>query len=175
MSKRENFMQEFIRTIDRFTEWTGKILLWFPWMIAGIIMWEIILRTFFNLPTLWAHELSLMVFGALSILAGAYAHKYRAHVSMDLFYSHLSRRGKMIMDLITFPFFLCFCGLLLWKGWDFAWRSTLLWERSQSNWAPLIWPIKMTIPLGALLIILQAVSNLLSDIAAVLAEKGEEK
>ncbi|NWF54180.1 MAG: TRAP transporter small permease subunit [Syntrophaceae bacterium] len=168
-------MQDFIRGINRITEWSGKILLWFPWVVAGIIMWEIVLRTFFNLPTLWAHELSLMVFGALSILGGAYAHKDRAHVSMDLFYSHLSRRRKLIMDLITFPFFLGFCGLLMWKGWDFAWRSTLLWERSQSNWAPLIWPIKMTIPLGALLIILQGVSNLLSDITAVLAEKEKGK
>jgi TRAP-type mannitol/chloroaromatic compound transport system permease small subunit len=168
-------MQGFIRAINRVTEWSGKILLWFPWMVAGIILWEIILRTFFNLPTIWAHELSLMVFGALSILAGAYAHKYRGHVNMDLFYSRLSPRGKMIMDLITFPFFLCFCGILLWKGWSFAWRSILLWELSQSNWAPLIWPIKLTIPLGALLIILQGVSNLLSDITSVLARKGEGK
>jgi TRAP-type mannitol/chloroaromatic compound transport system permease small subunit len=168
-------MQDFIRAINRVTEWSGKILLWFPWVVAGIIMWEIILRTFFNLPTIWAHELSLMVFGALSVLAGAYAHKYRGHVNMDLFYSRLSPRGKMIMDLITFPFFLCFCGILLWKGWGFAWRSIVIWEYSQSNWAPLIWPIKLTIPLGALLIILQGVSNLLSDITSVLAGKGEGK
>jgi TRAP-type mannitol/chloroaromatic compound transport system permease small subunit len=168
-------MQGFIRAINRVTEWSGKILLWFPWIVAGIILWEIILRTFFNLPTIWAHELSLMVFGALSVLAGAYAHKYRGHVNMDLFYSRLSPRGKMIMDLITFPFFLCFCGILLWKGWSFAWRSIVIWEYSQSNWAPLIWPIKLTIPIGALLIILQGVSNLLSDITSVLARKGEGK
>ena len=168
-------MQGFIRAINRVTEWSGKILLWFPWIVAGIILWEIILRTFFNLPTIWAHELSLMVFGALSVLAGAYAHRYRGHVNMDLFYSRLSPRGKMIMDLITFPFFLCFCGILLWKGWSFAWRSIVIWEYSQSNWAPLIWPIKLTIPIGALLIILQGVSNLLSDIISVLARKGEGK
>ncbi|KPK90432.1 MAG: hypothetical protein AMJ94_09400 [Deltaproteobacteria bacterium SM23_61] len=168
-------MRDLIRAINRVTEWSGKILLWFPWIVAGIILWEIILRTFFNLPTIWAHELSLMVFGALSILAGAYAHKYRGHVNMDLFYSRLSPRGKMIMDLITFPFFLCFCGILLWKGWNFAWRSIVIWEYSQSNWAPLIWPIKLTIPIGALLIILQGVSNLLSDISSVLARKGEGK
>jgi TRAP-type mannitol/chloroaromatic compound transport system permease small subunit len=168
-------MQGFIRAINRVTEWSGKILLWFPWIVAGIILWEIILRTFFNLPTIWAHELSLMVFGALSVLAGAYAHRYRGHVNMDLFYSRLSPRGKMIMDLITFPFFLCFCGILLWKGWSFAWRSIVIWEYSQSNWAPLIWPIKLTIPIGALLIILQGVSNLLSDITSVLARKGEGK
>lgn len=168
-------MQGLIRAINRVTEWSGKILLWFPWIVAGIILWEIILRTLFNLPTIWAHELSLMVFGALSVLAGAYALKYRGHVNMDLFYSRLSPRGKMIMDLITFPLFLCFCGILLWQGWSFAWRSIMIWEYSQSNWAPLIWPIKLTIPIGALLIILQGVSNLLSDITSVLARKEDGK
>jgi TRAP-type mannitol/chloroaromatic compound transport system permease small subunit len=167
-------MKDFIRWVNLVTEWSGRILLWFPWIVGGIILWEIILRTFLNLPTIWAHELSLMVFGALSILAGAYAHKYRGHVSMDLFYSRLSPRGKTILNLITFPFFLCFCGILLWKGWEFAWRSIILWERSQSNWAPLIWPIKLTIPLGALMITLQGVSNLLSDIAAFFSEKKGE-
>jgi len=92
-----------------------------------------------------------------------------------LFYAHLSPRGKLILDAITFPFFLIFCGILLWKGWEFAWRSIKMWEYSHSNWAPLIWPIKLTIPLGALLIILQGLSNLLSDFMAISSGKREGK
>ncbi len=168
-------MGSLVRMINRIVEGSGRILMWFPWVVMGIIIWEIILRYFLGLPTIWAHELSLMVFGAVSILGGAYAHKYRAHVNMDLFYSRLSRRGRLILDIVTFPFFLIFCGILLWKGWDFAWRSVLSWEYSQSNWAPLIWPIKLTIPLGALLIILQAISNLLADIAEFSSGKGGER
>jgi TRAP-type mannitol/chloroaromatic compound transport system permease small subunit len=165
-------MGSLIRVINRIVEGSGWILMWFPWLVMAIIIWEISLRYFLGLPTIWAHELSLMFFGAVSILGGAYAQKYRAHVNMDLFYSRLSRRRRLILDIITFPFFLIFCGILLWKGWDFAWRSLLSWEYSQSNWAPLIWPIKMTIPLGALLIILQGISNLVSDIKEL--SSGEE-
>jgi len=168
-------MRNLIRIVNQVVEWSGMVLLWFPWVVTFIIIWEIVLRYVFNLPTIWAHELSLMVFGALSMLGGAYAHKHRAHVNMDLFYAHLSPRGKLILDAITFPFFLIFCGILLWKGWEFAWRSIRLWEYSHSNWAPLIWPIKLTIPLGALLIILQGLSNLLSDFMAISSGKREGK
>jgi TRAP-type mannitol/chloroaromatic compound transport system permease small subunit len=175
LSKGRMEMSSLIRMINLTVERSGWILMWFPWAVTGIIVWEIILRYFLGLPTIWAHELSLMIFGAVSMLGGAYAHKYRAHVNMDLFYSRLSRRGRLILDIITFPFFLSFCGILLWKGWDFAWRSVLTWEYSQSNWAPLIWPIKLIIPLGALLILLQGISNLLSDIREFFSGKGEEK
>jgi TRAP-type mannitol/chloroaromatic compound transport system permease small subunit len=170
--KRRSCMQGFIRRVDQINEWIGKVLLWLPWMITAIIIWEVVGRYFFNKPTIWAHELSLMVFGALSMVGGAYAHKYRAHVNMDLFYARLSPKGKAILDLITFPFFLIFCGVILWKGWEFAWRSIIIWEYSQSNWEPLLWPIKLTIPVGALLLILQGLSNLISDLAKVYSRKG---
>ena len=165
-------MQGFIRMVDRINEWTGKVLMWLPWMITAIIIWEIAGRYFFNKPTIWAHEMSLMAFGALSMVGGAYAHKYRAHVNMDLFYAHLSTKGRAILDLVTFPFFLIFCGIILWKGGEFAWRSIIMWEHSMSNWEPLIWPIKLTIPIGALLLILQGLSNLISDLAKVYSRKG---
>jgi TRAP-type mannitol/chloroaromatic compound transport system permease small subunit len=168
-------MQNFVRIVNKISEGTGHVLLWFPWLITAIIMWEIILRAVFNRPTIWAHELGLMVFGALSMLGGGYAHKYRAHVNMDLVYARLSGRGKTLLDIITFPLLALFCAILLWKGWVYAWRSIVIWEYSQSNWAPLVWPIKLTIPVGAALLFLQGLSNLISDIAANISGKGANR
>jgi len=168
-------MQRFIRLVNGFIEWTGHVLLWFPWLITAIIMWEIILRALLNRPTIWAHELGLMVFGALSMMGGAYAHKYRAHVNMDLVYARWSPRGKAIWDLITFPFFFIFCAIILWKGWVYALRSMVIWEYSQSNWAPLVWPIKLTIPVGAALLLLQGLANLISDLSGANWGKGADR
>ena len=164
-------MRNYIRIINAINEWSAKVLMWLPWVVTAVIMWEIFLRVAFNLPTIWAHELGLMVFGALSMLGGAYALRNRGHVNMDLFYARLSPKGKVVLDIITFPFFLLFCGVLLWIGGAFAWRSVRILEFSQSNWAPPLWPIKLTIPLGALLILLQGISNLASDILAVIDRK----
>lgn len=164
-------MEKFASVINKITEFLGNLLIWFSWAIGGIIMWEIILRVVFNRPTVWAHELSIMIFGTLSMLAGSYAHKYRGHVNMDLFYARLSPQKKAIWDAITFPFFAIFCVILIWKGWGMAWRAIVTWELSQSTWAPILWPIKITIPIGATLLFLQGMVIFFIDLKKALTEK----
>ena len=166
-------MRACIRIISKITDVSGLILMWFPWILTVIIVWEIIMRNLFNRPTIWAHEISVMVFAVLTIASGAYALKEKAHVNMDLFYTHLTDRGKAIMNIITFPAFFIFAGVLLWLGWDFAVRSVMLQERSISTWHPLIWPVKLSIPLGAGLLLLQGIGLLMSDILTLI--DGERK
>jgi TRAP-type mannitol/chloroaromatic compound transport system permease small subunit len=172
-SEKGEKMRSFIRGVNKISEVSGSILMWFAWILTLIIMWEVIARTFFNHPTVWAHELSGMVFGALSILGGAYTLRYKGHVNMDLFYINRTPRGKAIMDVITFPFFFVFCLTIIWLGWEFAWRSVQILELSQSDWAPPLWPIKLTIPLGALLLLIQGIANLLNDIMIIKTGEGE--
>jgi TRAP-type mannitol/chloroaromatic compound transport system permease small subunit len=115
----------------------------------------------------------VMVFGALTILSGAYTLKEKAHVNMDLFHMRLSDRGKAIVDVITFPFFLLFACVLLWLGWDFAVRSVMLFEKSISNWHPPIWPVKLMIPLGALLLLLQGLAKFMTDLSTIIDTNRE--
>jgi TRAP-type mannitol/chloroaromatic compound transport system permease small subunit len=167
-------MHSFVKFTNKISEWSGEILMWFAWILTFIIMWEIIARTFFNSPTTWAHEASVMVFAALTILSGAYTLRYRGHVNMDLFYMNRTARQKAILDVISFPFFLAFCITIIWLGWEFAFRSVKALEISQSDWAPPLWPIKLAIPLGGLLLLLQGCSNLISDIYTAVTGKGVE-
>lgn len=164
----------FVHIANNVSQWSGKLLVWLAWAITAVIICELILRGIFNHPTTWAHETSMMVFGTLSILGGAYALRHRAHVNMDLFYGRLSPRGKAILDAATFPLFLAFCGVLLWKGGEFAWRSIKLWEISITYWHPIIWPVKCMIPVGALLILLQGVGKFVSDLFTAVTRKGVE-
>jgi TRAP-type mannitol/chloroaromatic compound transport system permease small subunit len=62
---------------------------------------------------------------------------------------------------------------ILWLGWEFAWRSFKILEVSQSDWAPPLWPIKFTIPLGAFLLLIQGIANLCNDILIIKTGKGE--
>lgn len=112
-----------------------------------------------------------MIFGALSMLGGSYAHKCRGHVNMDLFYARLSPKKKARWDVITFPFFCLFGIILIWKGGAFAWRAIITGELSQSTWAPILWPIKLTIPVGGLLLLLQGIANLISDVQNAFSKK----
>ena len=168
-------MRKLVNIINTISTFSSKLLFLLPWAIALIIFWEIILRWVFNHPTVWAHESSQMIFGALAILGGAYALRRRVHVNMDLIYSCMSRRTKAILDLITFILFLLpFCSILMWKGWGLFTYSFGLREISISDWGPPLWPIKFTIPLGAFLILLQGVGNFISDIYTAITGKGIE-
>ena len=160
-------MQSLVHLINNISGWSGKLLLLVPWAITAVIVLEITLRSILGKPTIWAHETSVMIFGVYSILAGAYALRYRAHVNMDLFYSRLSTRGKAILDVATFPLFLVLGGVLLWQGAEFAWRSIMLQEVSVSYWKPPIWPIKCTIVIGVFLILLQGIGKFASDILII--------
>ncbi len=166
-------MRGIIRFISKTVDISGWILMWFPWILTVIIVWEVILRNFFNHPTIWAHEISVMVFAVLTITSGAYTLKEKAHVNMDLFYGSLSVRGKAIADIITFPAFFVFAGILLWLGWDFAMRAVEMKETSISTWHPIIWPVKLMIPLGALLLLLQGTAMFMSNILTLI--NGERK
>lgn len=164
-------MRVFIRIVEKIIDVSGLILMWFPWILTVIIVWELIMRNGFNHPTVWAHEVSVMFFGALAITAGAYALKERAHVNMDLFYLKLSERGKAIMNIIVFPAFFVFVIIILWLGWEFAIRAIRLNERSISTWSPIIWPVKLMIPVGAFLLLIEGIALLFKDILTLISKE----
>lgn len=150
--------ERLLGLIDNINEWSGRIIGPLCLVMMAVLMWEITLRYFFNKPTIWAHELSGMLFGAYFILGGGYALRHQAHVNMDLFYSRLSPRGKALANLVGSLLFFIFCGLMLWKGVQMAWISLLARETTHSFWEPPWYPLKMTIPLGAFLILLQGLA-----------------
>lgn len=164
-------MRVFIRIVDKIIDVSGLILMWFPWILTVIIVWELILRNGFNHPTVWAHEISVMFFAVLTITAGAYTLKERAHVNMDLFYINLSTRGKAIMNILVFPAFFVFVVIILWLGWEFALRAIQLNERSISTWSPLIWPVKLMIPVGAFLLLIEGIALLFKDILTLTSKE----
>lgn len=160
--------------IDSISERSGRIISYGAVLIMVIILWEIVARYAFNRPTVWAHELSQFIFGAFFMLAGAYALRHRAHVSMDMLYARQSVRTRAIMDVAASVLFFLFCGVLLWQGVILAWRALEIWERTYSAWAPPIFPVKLMIPIGAFLILLQGWVDLMRNIR-ISTKQGQEE
>ena len=158
--------------IDMISEWSGKLVSFLLLPLIAFIVYDVLMRYVFNRPTDWAHELSYLMFGTIWIMGGAYALVKGSHVKMEVIYNRLPLRRRAIIDLITAPLFFVFIGILLWKGWDLAWSSVLRLEHSNSFWSPPIYPVKMMIPLGAFLLLLQGVVRFIRD--AITATTGRE-
>jgi TRAP-type mannitol/chloroaromatic compound transport system permease small subunit len=163
-----------IRTVDRFTDWTGTAVSWLSVPLVGAVAWEVISRYAFNAPTIWAFDATYMLYGTLFMLGAAYALQKGAHIRTDFFWEQFSVRAKGWIDTVAYLLFF-FPGLtaLLVIGSNealYAWRIN---ETSdQTAWRPLLWPFKAVVPLACLLLLIQGFSELLKSL--YMARTGRE-
>lgn len=156
-----------LSVINKINEWAGKLS---SFLIVGLIaamVWGVMLRYVFDSPVIWADEMSLFLFSGYIMLGGGYALLHEAHVNVPILHDHLRPRTRATVDLITSVLFFCFCGVLLWKGVDMAWSSLQEWEHSFSVWGPPIYPVKLTIPVGAFLLLLQGLAKFIRDLMVI--------
>jgi TRAP-type mannitol/chloroaromatic compound transport system permease small subunit len=165
-------MKKFLKFIDRMNELIGKAISFLILVLIIVIVYEIFVRYILNSPTIWAHEVSQMVYGAYVILLGGYLQQRKGHVNVDILYLRFKPRTRAMIDLFTWLLFFAFCGVILVKGGEMAWDSFLYRETDPTAFAPPIYPLKMLIPLGALLLLLQGLVKYIGDIK--LAVTGKE-
>ena len=154
-----------IRTIDIIVEYTGYIftLLAIPLIFANVV--EVIARYAFDDPTIWALDLTTMSFGALFMLGCGAALLKGAHVRTDMLWDKFSDRTKGLIDTIAYVvFFLPTMAVLFFISIDDFLYALDINERSNSGaWAPALWPLRVIIPMTALLLFIQGISELLKS------------
>lgn len=154
-----------IQYIELLSKWTGKTCSWMILGIIGTIGYEVVSRYFFNKPTAWAHELSTMLFGSYCILVGAYTHLNNGHVRMDALYRRLSPKMQAKFDFFTGIPALCFLIIFFIIVTQFAIKSWKIREfSSMTSWAPPLYPLKMAIAVGVLLLIFQQVAVMIRSL-----------
>jgi TRAP-type mannitol/chloroaromatic compound transport system permease small subunit len=166
-----NKQNAFLEIIDRVNDWLGRILAFGILPIFVLVFGEVIWRYFLKSPTVWANELTQLIFGAYALLCGGYILRWKGHINVDILYSRFSTKGKAIVDIATSVLFFLFCGMILLFGGSLAWESLESLEHSQSAWNPPIYPVKLMLPVGAALILLQGIAKLIRDILTVALSK----
>ena len=156
--------------IDRFSDAVGLAVAWLNVPLVLAVAYEVIARYFFNAPTIWAYDVTYMLYAAIFMLGAAYALHKGAHIRTDFFFESWSTRTKGLIDSIAyiglfFPSLIVF----LFVSADDAWYAFVLGETSeQTPWRPLLWPFKTIIPLTCLLLIIQGVSEVIKSLHAAL-------
>jgi TRAP-type mannitol/chloroaromatic compound transport system permease small subunit len=157
-------MRGYIFVVDLVNRRVGRVIMYGMFAIMAILLWSSLSKTFFN-PSLWTLEMAQFAMVGYYILGGPYAIQTDANVRMDLFYGSWPARRKAWFDVFTVFFLLFYLAVLLWGGID----STLYsfqygGERSPSAWRPYLWPIKVIMVVGIMLMIFQSVSEFFKDI-----------
>ena len=152
-----------IRRIDRFSDVTGKLISLSMLYLVATITYECFARYLFNAPTVWVLESSYMTNGSAFMLGTAYALHKGAHVRTDMLYEKFSQRKKGWIDLVSYlALFYPALVILMAISIDDVWYSYSIHELSeQTPWRPIMWPFRAAIPLAALLLMVQGVSETL--------------
>lgn len=167
-------LRKIRKVIDTVDDFVGSIAKYVLLAILFCMTFEVIARYGFNSPTIWALDLSKQFLCALGALSGGYVMLYNQHVRVDVFYGSWSDRTKGIVDIITCGLYLIFMVLLVYQTFIAAIDSWAFHERAATVFAPPLYYIKTIIPIGACLILLQAIAKLFHDIIAVVTGESED-
>ena len=162
------WMSRTIVAIDTFSLWVGRLVSWLLVPLMFAMVYEVFARYLFTAPTLWAYDISRMIYGAMFVLGAAYALSKGVHIRSDFLYRKwpVQTQGKVdsaLYLLCYFPALLIF----LWVSSQWAWTSVTRFERgTDTAWMPLLGPLKSALPIGIAFLIVQGVSELLKSLHA---------
>lgn len=156
-----------VTAINRFFYQTAK---WVIFVIVPVMLFEVVRRYIFSSPTVWATELSTLLFGPYFLLGGPYLLHTGGHVAVDLLKSKAGPRTALAMEVVALLSALAFAVLLTVYSVPQALNSFDLRETSFSAWNPQIWPYKAMLPLASFLLTLQA----LAEAILLFSESGRD-
>lgn len=157
-----------VRVIDKFTDATGTLVAWLNVPLVLAVSYEVIARYAFSAPTIWAFDVTYMLYATIFMLGAAYALHKGAHIRTDFYYERWSVRTRGMIDAVAYLLlFFPSLVILLTVGGNEAWYAFSIGETSeQTPWRPLLWPFKTVVPLTMLLLLIQGVSETIKCVYA---------
>jgi TRAP-type mannitol/chloroaromatic compound transport system permease small subunit len=153
--------------LDNINEWVGKLFSWLVFLLTIVMFIEVLMR-YIGMPTTWGFETIKFLFGAHFMLVAGYGLLYGSHVRIDLVSSRMPKITELIISLICYLcLFMPFLFVWLYFGWDYFLNSWTISEKSWSAWGPPLYPIKLVIPLTALFLIIQGLSEIIKTIVMI--------
>ena len=158
------YLMGFVKFIDFLNDLVGRLVSYLVVPLTFIIVYEVVVRYFFSSPTIWAWDVNMYLGGLMLILGGGYAHLNKGHVNVEFILEKWEQKNKVLIDIILSPFIIIPLVILFMYSLDASIYSFKIKEHHTSLWEPPIYPLRMAIPVGSLLFLLQSVSRLISDI-----------
>ncbi|MFO8031379.1 MAG: TRAP transporter small permease subunit [Desulfohalobiaceae bacterium] len=168
-----NVLNKILYYCEVFIEWTGRVVCWLIFILMALAVFEVVTRRLLGNPTVWTFEMSGFLLAGTTMLGLAYTQLHYGHVNIDFIYDRLSRRAQAILNIITFfPYLFLYCYIFLHLGTKFAAKSWARLETASTAWSPPVYPVKTVLPVGAALLLLIGLVQLIQNI--IIAVKGKE-
>lgn len=154
------------RAIDRLSNFVGRITMWLILIVVLISAGNAIIRKVFDVSSNAWLEVQWYLFAAVFLLAAGYVFLHNAHVRIDFISSRLSARARNWIDVLGITLILIpLCLIIINLSWPLFYNAWATGEGSQNAGGLIRWPVFLMMPLGFLLLLLQACSELIKRVA----------
>lgn len=161
-----NALLTLSRRIDALTERIGKSAIWLVLIVVLISAGNAIMRYTIHYSSNALLEIQWYLFGLIFFCCSGYTLLRNEHVRIDLISGRFSRRNQALPTYSESWFFLsCWMAVVIMiLSWPVFVNALHSGEMSNSAGGLIIWPARLMVPAGFLLLILQAVSELIKRI-----------
>jgi TRAP-type mannitol/chloroaromatic compound transport system permease small subunit len=151
-----------IPALDALSDGVGRAVAWLTLLMVAVTCLVVVLRYFFGTGRIWLQESITWMHAAVFLLGAAYALRTSDHVRVDVFYRRASSRARAWIDLLGVLLLLApTCAFLLYASYDYVLASWQIRESSrEAGGLRGLYLLKSLIPLAAVLLLLQGLSEL---------------
>lgn len=160
--------------IDSLNEAVGKTAYWLVLVAVVVSAGNAIVRyTFDSSSNAWL-ELQWYLFSAVFLLCSGYTLLRNEHIRIDILAGRFSLRTQAWIDVIgTAVFLLPMALLIMVLSWPVVADSYRIHEISSNAGGLLRWPVKILLPIGFLLLVLQGFSELIKRTAFLMGLRDD--
>ena len=154
------------RGIDWMNEQVGRLVYWLVLVAVLISAANAISRYSLNMSSNAWLEIQWYLFSAIFLFSSGYTLLYNQHVRIDVISGRLSRRARTWIDILgTLLFLFPMAITIMWLSWPVFVTAFERHELSSNAGGLLVWPARLMMPVGFLLLVLQGLSELIKRIA----------
>ncbi|MCX7897340.1 MAG: TRAP transporter small permease subunit [Rhodocyclaceae bacterium] len=152
--------------IDAISQRIGGILMWLVLAAVLISAGNAVVRKAFQMSSNAMLEVQWYLFAAVFLLGAGYTFLKNAHVRIDFVSSRFSPPLRAIIDIVGILLFLLpFCYLIFSLSWPLFTNAWMSGEMSQNAGGLIRWPAYLMVPVGMVLLAMQAISELIKRVA----------
>ena len=169
-----------IRTLYNISECIVKYAMYIAGFItllmALVTTFGVVMRYAFHSPEHYSYEIGIFCLISGVSLALPYIQRQGRNLRVDFLSNRFPPKVQAALLNIVVPLVaLFYLSMLVWKSWGDAMYSLGIAERTYSAWAPPVGPMKLMVPIGAGLLCIVLISQLIHGLAALKEDKTEEK
>ncbi|MDA8108942.1 MAG: TRAP transporter small permease subunit [Betaproteobacteria bacterium] len=154
------------RAIDWLNERVGRVLKWAILVMVLVSAANATSRFLLDRASNAWLELQWYLFSAVFLLCAGYTLLHNEHIRIDVVNSHLPRRTQVWIDIVGIIFFLTpMATIIMWLSWPVFVNAYVTHEASVNAGGLIRWPVRLLVPAGFFLLVLQGVSELIKRIA----------